>query len=47
MGIERLVIAYSHLHNIGEYITQAKLYEAEGLTSESILGEIKDGLAPP
>ena len=47
MGIERLVIAYSRLHNIGEYITQAKLHEAEGLTSESILGEIKDGLAPP
>ena len=47
IGIERFVIAYSRLHNIGEYITQAKLYEAPGVTSETIMGEIKDGLAPP
>ena len=47
IGIERFVIAYSRLQNIGEYITQAKLYEAPGATSETIMGEIKDGLAPP
>ena len=46
MGIERFVIAYSHLPNIGEYITQAKLHEAPGQTSAIIMGEYKDGMSP-
>ena len=47
LDVDRLVIAYSRLHNIGEYCTQAKLHEAPGKTSADIMGEYRDGLAPP
>lgn len=47
MGIERPIIAYSRLKNIGEYITQAQLHEAPGQSSDTIMGEYKAGLEPP
>ena len=46
LGKERPVIAYSRLPNIGEYVTQAKLHEAPGETSDIIMGEYRDGLDP-
>ena len=39
-------IAYSRLRNISEYVTQAKLHEPPGYTSESKMGEYQDGLDP-
>ena len=47
MGIERAMIAYSRLKNIGEYVTQAKLHEPPGQSSDIIMGEYKAGLDPP
>ena len=46
LEIKRIIIAYSRLRNIGEYITQAKLHEPADVTSETIMGEYLDGLDP-
>jgi hypothetical protein len=46
LGKERPIIAYSRLPNIGEYVTQAKLHEAPGESSDIIMGEYRDGLDP-
>jgi hypothetical protein len=46
IGIERAIIAYSRPRNIGEYVTQAKLHQASGETSSTIMGEYNQGLAP-
>ena len=46
LGTQRLVIAYSRTQNIGEYVIQAKLHEAPGRTSSTIMGEYCKGLAP-
>lgn len=37
MGIERATIAYSHLRNNGEYVTQAKLHGAPGQHLQTLL----------
>ncbi|KAL3790505.1 hypothetical protein ACHAWO_010636 [Cyclotella atomus] len=47
LGIEQPTIAYSRPKNIGDLITKAKLHQASGQTSSIILGEYRDGLAPP
>ena len=39
MGIERAMIAYSRIHNIGEYVTQATFHEVPGQCSDIIMGE--------
>lgn len=47
LRIERPTIAYSRPKNIGDLITKAKLHQAPGQTSSTILGEYRNGLAPP
>ena len=44
LGLERTIICYSRLRNIGEYITQAKLHEPAEYTAETIMGEYQDEL---
>ncbi|KAL3800087.1 hypothetical protein ACHAWO_012686 [Cyclotella atomus] len=47
LGEVQPTIAYSRPKNIGDLITKAKLHQAPGQTSSIILGEYRDGLAPP
>jgi len=42
--IDRPVIAYSRPKNLGDYITQAKLHQADGKSASTIMGEFKQGL---
>ena len=44
LGLERTIVCYSRLRNIGEYLTQAKLHEPAEYTAETIMGEYLDGL---
>ena len=46
LGITRTIVAYSRPRNIGEYVTQAKFYEAPGKHTSFFMGEYKQGLAP-
>ena len=47
LGISRPTIAYSWPKNLGDLFTKTKLHQAPGQTSSIIMGEYKDGLAPP
>lgn len=47
LEISRPTIAYSRPKNIGDFITKAKLHQAPGRPSSTIMGEYKAGLAPP
>ena len=47
IGIKRPTIAYSRPKNLGDLITKAKLHQAPGQTSSTILGEFRNGLNPP
>jgi hypothetical protein len=47
LRIERPTIAYSRPKNLGDLITKAKLHQAPGQTSSTILGEYRNGLTPP
>ena len=46
LGITRTIVAYSRPRNIGEYVTQAKFYEAPERSASSFMGEYKQGLDP-
>jgi hypothetical protein len=46
LRVKRAIVAYSRPKNIGDYVTQAKLHEAPGVTSTLIMGEYKKGLDP-
>ena len=41
LGIKQPTIAYSRLHTIAEYCTQARLHEPPEYTSETIMGELQ------
>ena len=44
LGINQLIITYSRPKNLGDYITQAKLHQADGKSASTIMGEFKQGL---
>ena len=46
LGITRTIVAFSRPKNIGDFVTQAKLYEAPGKLASAIMGEYKLGLNP-
>eukprot|EP00956_Cyclotella_meneghiniana_P033730 scaffold98599_cov59-Cyclotella_meneghiniana.AAC.1 len=46
IGIKRPTIAYSRPKNLGDLITKAKLHQAPGQSSSTILGEFRNGLDP-
>lgn len=46
LGVERPTIAYSRPRNLGDILTQAKLYQAPGKTASTTMGKYKQGLAP-
>ena len=47
LKIANPTIAYSRPKNIGDFVTKAKLHQASGESSSTIMGEFKDGLSPP
>jgi len=46
LGVTRTIVAFSRPKNIGDFVTQAKLYEAPGKSASTIMGEYKSGLNP-
>ena len=39
LKVKRVIVAHSRPNHIGDYVTQAKLHEAPGITSTLIIGE--------
>jgi len=46
IGIKRSIVAYSRSKNIRDYLMQAKLHQAAGMTASIIMGEHKQELNP-
>ncbi len=44
LGVTRTIVAFSRPKDIGDFVTQAKLYEAPGKSASTIMGEYKSGL---
>ena len=46
LKVKRAIVAYSRPKNIGDYVTQAKLHQAAGITASTTMGECEQGLHP-